>query len=380
MRAVVDEAERRARMVMSWVAEPGDPDACRLVREHSATELLARLRSGGGGSSKVAGWMTRAAEAEYDAIAGAAARVSARFVCPGDSEWQPALDDLERLADEPGDRRGGSPFGLWLRGAGSLAQLSRRCVAIVGSRRSTAYGEHVAAGLAFDASARGFTVVSGGAYGIDAAAHRAVLAHESATLAVLAGGVDNLYPVGNGDLLERVCARGLLISEAPPGCAPSRSRFLVRNRLIAALAQGTVVVEAALRSGALNTARWALDLGREVMGVPGPVTSRTSTGVHELLRQPATLLITDALEMIEHVSPPGEGLAPRKSGVVRKVDALARLSRRVLDATPKLVAAPADSIALSAGLGPQEVRSQLAILQAAGLVVQRDGGWKLAPP
>jgi DNA processing protein len=199
-------------------------------------------------------------------------------------------------------------------------------------------------------------------------------------VAVLAGGVDNLYPAGNSTLLGEVAVHGLLVSEAPPGCVPSRSRFLVRNRLIAALSQGTVVVEAALRSGALNTARWALDLGRGVMGVPGPVTSRTSAGVHELLRQPGTLLITDALEMIEHVSPAGVGLAPRKSGRVRSVDNLEGVSRRVLDATPKLSGAAAESIALHAGVQPGEAGRHLARLRDAGLVTERADGWVLAPP
>jgi DNA processing protein len=378
----VDPAERRARMVMSWVAEPGDVDASRLVREHSAVELLLRLRSGTAfwSSAKLAGWVRRAAAADDDALARAAAAIGARFVCPGDEEWPSALVDLERLESEPGERRGGAPFGLWLRGGGDLAAVTRRCVAIVGSRGSTAYGEHVAAGLAFDAAGRGFTVASGGAYGIDAAAHRAVLSRGAQTLAVLAGGVDDLYPVGNADLLKDICANGLLVSEAPPGCVPSRSRFLVRNRLIAALSQGTVVVEAALRSGALNTARWALDLGRGVMGVPGPVTSRMSSGVHELLRQPGTLLITDALEMIEHVSPAGQGLAPRKSGPVRELDLFADLSRRVLDATPKLSPASAESIAFTAGMGADEVRSELSRLHETGLVVEFPDGWSLAPP
>jgi DNA processing protein len=377
----VDRPERRARMVMSSLVEPGDSDACRLVREHTAVELLRKLRSGtGAGSSKVARWMQRAAIADEDGLMHAADDVSARYVCPGDDEWQPALDDLERLESQPGERRGGAPFGLWVRGGGRLVAMTGRCVAVVGSRGSTPYGEHVATELAFESAGRGFTVASGGAFGIDAAAHRAVLSRDSPTLAVLAGGIDNLYPVGNAKLLESICAAGLLVSEAPPGCVPSRSRFLVRNRLIAALSQGTVVVEAALRSGALNTARWALDLGRGVMGVPGPVTSRTSAGVHELLRQPGTLLVTDALEVIEHISPVGEGLAPRKSGRVREMDLFAEASRQVLDATPRDRAVAAESIALVAGLEAEEARSQLLLLQAAGLVVRFSDGWALAPP
>jgi len=381
VKSAVDDAERRARMVMSKVAEPGDPDACRLVGDFSAREVIARLTSGGGlSSAKVAAWLERLAVTDPDAIAEAGHAVGARYLCPGDAQWPEALDDLARLEPVSPDRRGGAPFGLWVRGEGSLSSLTRSCVAIVGARASTAYGEHVAGGLAYGAAGRGFTVVSGGAYGIDAAAHRSVLERPAPTMAVLAGGIDTLYPVGNARLLERICEDGLLISEASPGITPTKSRFLVRNRLIAALSQGTVVVEAALRSGALNTARWAFDLNRPVMGVPGPITSMASGGVHELLRQPGTLLVTDANEVIEHISPAGEGLAPRKLGIVRRTDELTLHSRQVLDATPILKPAEPEVIARSAGVTREEAVTHLRILHDAGLVVASERGWVLARP
>ena len=304
----------------------------------------------------------------------------ARFICPGDSEWCSSLDDLEIVEHDAKERRGGSPFGLWVRGDAELVTVAHRCIAVVGSRASTAYGEHVAAALGCDAAGRGFTVVTGGAYGIDAAAHRAALARPAPTVAVLAGGIDVLSPAGHVRMLEHTCEAGLLVSEAAPGSHPTKSRFLVRNRLIAALSGGTVVVEAALRSGALNTARWALELGRAVMGVPGPVTSMASAGVHELLRQPATLLVTDAREVIEHVSPLGEGLAPRKSGVVRPLDLLSPLSRQVLDATPRSGPAQAEALARLTGLSTVLVEAQLDDLAAAGFVTQRLDGWVLARP
>lgn len=377
----VEEHERRARIVLSAIVEPGDPDACRLVREHSATELLRKLQGGGRLTApKVAAWSHRAQAADYDSMARAADGVGARFVCPGDPEWCSSLDDLEILEQDARERRGGAPFGVWIRGNADLATVARRCIAVVGSRASTAYGEHVAAALGCDVAERGFTVVTGGAYGIDAAAHRAALVRPAPTVAVLAGGIDMLSPAGHARMLERTCEEGLLVSEAAPGSHPTKSRFLVRNRLIAALSQGTVVVEAALRSGALNTARWGLELGRAVMGVPGPVTSMASGGVHELLRQPATLLVTDAREVIEHVSPLGEGLAPRKSGVVRPLDLLGTLSRQVLDATPKSGPVPAEAIARLTGLSTVQVVEQLDILADAGFVTQRLDGWVLARP
>ena len=252
----VDEQERRARIVLGAVVEPGDPDACRLVREHSATALLGKLQGGvRPAAPKIAAWSQRASTADYDSMARVADGAGARFICPGDSEWCSSLDDLEIVEHDAKERRGGSPFGLWVRGDAELVTVAQRCIAVVGSRASTAYGEHVAAALGCDAAGRGFTVVTGGAYGIDAAAHRAALARPAPTVAVLAGGIDVLSPAGHVRMLEHTCKAGLLVSEAAPGSHPTKSRFLVRNRLIAALSQGTVVVEAALRSGALNTAR-----------------------------------------------------------------------------------------------------------------------------
>ncbi len=376
--ASVDGDERQARIVMSRISEPGDPDACRLVREHSAVALVARLRRGHQGDSKLADWAERTAAADADVLLERAGAVGARFICPGDVEWPHRLDDLEAIERNCGERRGGSPYGLWVRGEGSLAALAERSVAIVGARSSTAYGEHVSGDLAMECSERGYTVVSGGAYGIDASAHRGALAADIPTVAVLAGGIDRLYPSGNIPLLERVQRSGLVVAEAAPGCAPSKSRFLVRNRLIAALTLGTVVVEAALRSGSLNTARWALDLNRWVMGVPGPVTSRLSAGVNELLRQPETTLVTDAAEIVEQLAPVGSSLAERKSGQVSVSDQLDPRSRRVLDAVPVSCMAPTHAIARTAGLQRDDVAVRLVGLQTIGLVLGSEEGWQLA--
>ena len=188
-----------------------------------------------------------------------------------------------------------------------------------------------------------------------------------------------LYPVGHGGLLNEVASCGLLVSEAAPGCAPSRSRFLVRNRLIAALSRGTVVVEAALRSGSLNTARWARDLGRALMGVPGPVTSMMSAGVHEMLRQPESVLVTDADEILELVAPIGSEPAPIKQGPASERDSLDEVGRRLLDAVPKVAAAPAASIATIAEMAPSEALGRLAELGERGLVIRVGGGWRLPP-
>ena len=321
------DAERRARMRMSRIAEPGDADACRLVREFSAAALVERLAAGRASQPKAQAWTERLASADVDVMLRAAERVSATYLIPGDEAWPVELADLAVLESATGDRRAGEPFGLWVRGPLALTGLPSTAVAIVGARASTEYGDHVAGALAAGCSAHDRAVISGGAYGIDAAAHRGALAGDGPTVAVLASGIDRLYPTGHRGLLDEVAVAGLLVSEAAPGCAPSRSRFLVRNRLIAALSGGTVVVEAALRSGSLNTARWARDIGRVVMGVPGPVTSMMSAGVHELLRQPEGVLVTDVDEVLELLSPIGCGLAPPKQGPVVAWDGLSTALR-----------------------------------------------------
>lgn len=376
---MASEGERAARMIMSRVAEPGDVDAARLVREFTAEALLARLRGGRLPGPKAAGWAARLDGADADAMARQADRVAARFIMPGDQEWPGELMDLRRVEAADGDRRGSEPLGLWIRGALSPAAFAGSAVAVVGARAPTAYGEHVAGELAAGCASRGRVVVSGGAYGIDVAAHRGALAAGGSTAAVLACGIDRMYPTGHTRLLTEIAERGLVVSEAAPGCPPSRSRFLVRNRLIAALSQGTVVVEAALRSGSLNTARWARDIGHVVMGVPGPVTSMMSTGVHELLRQPETVLVTAADEVLELVSPIGEAPAARREGPVGARDRLDAESRRLLEAVPKQAAAPVGSIATLAEQPPAEALGRLATLLGLGLVERVDGGWRLAP-
>lgn len=213
-----------------------------------------------------------------------------RFVCPGDREWPSQLDDL-------GDAR---PIGLWVRGRSDLRLWALRSVALVGARACTPYGAHMAATLAAGLAERGWVVVSGGAFGVDGAAHRGALAAGGATMAVLACGVDVAYPRGHAGLIGRIVEQGMVLGELPPSDHPTRSRFILRNRVIAALTRGTVVVEAEYRSGSLVTARNAQRLGRFTMGVPGPATSGLSAGVHELLRGEG-VLVTDAAEITELV-------------------------------------------------------------------------------
>jgi DNA processing protein len=220
--------------------------------------------------------------------------------------------------------------------------------------------------------------VSGAAFGIDQAAHRGALAAGGVTVAVLACGVDRAYPAAHRSLLDHLAAEGAVVSELAPGCAPTRLRFLARNRLIAGLARGTVVVEAALRSGALNTANWAARLNRPLLGVPGPVTSAPSQGVHQLIRSGAATLVTSGEEVLELVGAAGEHLVEVPRGRARARDRLSLRHQQVLDAVPVAACARADSIARTAGLGLVEVRSTLVRLRAHGLVEELPTGWRLA--
>jgi DNA processing protein len=213
---------------------------------------------------------------------------------------------------------------------------------------------------------------------VDAAAHRGALSSEGVTVAFLAGGVDSTYPKGNTALFDRIAADGLLVSELPPGCSPTQLRFLARNRLIAAATRGTVVAEAAARSGSLNTANWASRLHRTVLGVPGPVTSTMSEGVHALLRAGEAILVTDVAEILEAVAPMGEHLLAPRRGPVRDTDELSEHERRLLDAVPVRRPAGAPQLAVTAGVALTTALRALEQLQARGLVERADQGWRLS--
>lgn len=317
--------EREARVTLSRVVEPGDEVCGRWIREVGAPEAVRWLYGNlgqprGMTDRRWAGLRARAARAAPERDLALARGAGVRFVCPGESEWPAQLDDL-------GDAR---PVGLWVRGPAGLRLWALRSVAVVGARACTEYGAHMAATLGAGLAERGWVVVSGGAYGIDGAAHRGALGAGGATVAVLACGVDRPYPRGHTQLITRIAEQGLVVGELPPGEHPTQSRFILRNRVIAALTRGTVVVEAAYRSGALVTARAAQRLGRFTMGVPGPVTSALSAGVHEMLRGEA-VLVSDAAEVAELVGDMGE-LAPDRRGPVLPRDLLPPDAVRVLAA------------------------------------------------
>jgi DNA processing protein len=375
------DEERLARLALARVAEPGSHSVHNALRQAPATEVWAAVRAGAplgqlgqraldGLAGRLAGYLP---ERDLERLGDAGARI----VCPGDAEWPERFDWA--LGTMTGDvKEMAPPWVLFVRGNHDLREVCRSSVAVVGARAATPYGVHVAGELAFALSEAGLAVVSGGAYGIDAAAHRGALAAGRApTVAVLACGSDVFYPRGNDRLQAEVAERGLVVTEVPPGSAPTRVRFLVRNRVVAALTRGTVVVEAALRSGSLSTAHRARDLRLPVMAVPGPVTSTQSAGCHQEIRAHSAIMVTEAAEVLEVLGAAGEHLLPFRRGPRHPRDGLDETVRRVLDAVPVKVAVGVARIARTAGVSALVVQQVLPSLLVAGLVEQRDGGWRL---
>ncbi|HEU0101469.1 MAG TPA: DNA-processing protein DprA [Mycobacteriales bacterium] len=371
-----DPAERSDRACLARLVEPGSWAVYDAVAERGAGEVVAALRQGrrvGAVSEAVAqGALARSAEVDGTRDLRRLAAAGGRLVVPGDDEWPEHRLTWPRVPSLPAP-----PLALHVRGRPPLGVTVERSVAVVGARAATAYGEHVAGELGLGLTDAGWVVVSGGAYGIDGAAHRGALASDRGpTVAVLACGVDVAYPRGNDRLLARIAEGGLLVSEHPPGAAPTRLRFLVRNRLIAALTVGTVVVEAALRSGSLSTAGRATDLNRQVMAVPGPVTSALSAGCHALVRGQGTL-VTGVREVLAQVGRMGDDDAPEQRGVEHPRDSLPEAVRRVLDAVPVRGGAGEAALARDAGIPVGAVQQILPPLLVAGLVQRCDTGWRL---
>ena len=391
--------ERYAWAALTYLAEPGDPWLAALVRECGAARALAAIRAGqfpagrrrDAAERAMARWRLRLAGVpEPDEVAGQLAR-GIRLITASDAEWP---DGLAELGDS-------QPYAIWVRGAVTdLGAFCRRSVAIVGSRAATAYGSYIAAELAASIAARGWTVISGGAYGVDGAAHRGALAGRGLTVAVMACGIDRAYPMGHKDLLDGVATAGAVISEWPPGQGVTRLRFLVRNRVIAAITRGCLVVEAGRRSGALNTARHARDLGRPLMAVPGPVTSDLSAGCHSIIRDWQATLVTSADEAIEAVDHIVDGSSRPQSRAWAAVpfdvpvarsprdqpglddlarDSLDREAATVLDALPVRGGMPTSDIAAKAGLEPATVLARLAVLAVFGPAERTERGWRARP-
>ncbi|MFW0790235.1 DNA-processing protein DprA [Gordonia sp. CPCC 205333] len=368
--------ELRAWAYLARVAEPPGGPLRMLVEEIGVVDAAraVRRRAMPPGYDDVLGLTQARHESDCEiSDLDAAARVGARLVTPDDDEW-PGWS-LMSLAQADTAARGGPPLVLWARGPGQMNAVANCSVALVGSRAASNYGEYVVASLAAGVVAEGCAVVSGGAYGIDGAAHRSVLASGGLTAAVLACGIDRDYPAGHSQLLTQIANSGVTISEYPPGTTAAKHRFLTRNRLVAALSSVVVVVEAGRRSGAANTAAWARKLGRPLGAVPGPVTSAMSVGCHRMVADGLAALVTTASEVMSLVRPDGQGGS--NESPKRVTDTLSSAQRRVHDAIPGRGSATVEEIAYAAAIEVSAVRSALATLDVAGLVVPSEGGWRL---
>ena len=366
LRSSLLSQDRFARAAWSRVAEPGDAVANHLIRTHgpvAALELAALSTE-----PRVQRFRPRLEVLDVERDLEIGAKFAARIVCPGDPEWPQGLDDLSA-----------PPYCLWVRGPVDVASSCQRSAAVVGARSATAYGEMVATEMAAGLGERRFTIISGAAFGIDAAAHRGALATGATTVAVLAGGVERPYPSSHAALIARIVEVGAVISEVAPGSAPTKTRFLQRNRMIATMGRGTVVVEAGLRSGSLNTARTAAEHGRVVVAVPGPVTSMMSAGCHEAIRSGMAQLVTDAAEAAEAIGDYGSDLAPVRRGPTYAGDELDEHAARVLSALPVRKGVPVDRLAVTSGLSASEVRSLLGRLDLSSLAERHGEGWRRGP-
>jgi DNA processing protein len=353
------------------VAEYGAPRALEAIRNRTLPpEFTARESQQERPpdlTSRLNTWYARLAAANPAADIEAGQRSGARLIIPGTPEWPTQLDQL-------GHSR---PLGLWAHGNADLRFSCLKSVAVVGARAATAYGSYIAAEFGVGLSESGWTVVSGGAFGVDGAAHKGALTAEAPTVVVLACGVDVSYPSAHEPLFAAIREKGIVISECPPGVHPTRARFLIRNRLIAALSRGTVVVEAALRSGALNTATHALSLNRHLGAVPGPITSAMSAGCHKLLRERKAICITSPEDVVDLVGVMGDDVSPQPRAPAVPRDKLNEPTRKVLDAVPARGGAGPASIAVAAGVGLDTTLSALGGLAAAGYIERTTNGWRL---
>lgn len=370
--AVVDPQVLQARAYLSRVAEPPAAALAVFVDQLGPVEAAARIRRGAVPDSVAA--LTGARRTVDRALADldAAASAGARLLVPEHPQWPHWAFAAFGLA---GTKELARPVALWVRGAVPLADVTDRAVAIVGARAATGYGVHTTGELAAGLAGHGCAVVSGAAFGIDAAAHRGALAADGVTVAVLACGIDRAYPVAHTDLLRRIGETGLVVTEYPPGAVPARHRFLVRNRLLAGLAAGTLVVEAGVRSGAQRTAADARALGRLVLAVPGPVTSGLSAGCHQLIRAGA-ILVTRTEEVLEATGRLGVDLAPEPARPARTTDGLGPVQAAVHDAMPSRAARDVGWLAMEAGLPVEQVRRGLVDLERRGLAEYREGRWQ----
>ena len=348
--------DRQARLIISIAGEPGDERVGQAVAEFGAAEAIHRWQSGIGADAMCKSVDRVLNSSLIEQAVKSLNSVRGRFITPADDEWPDSLDDLDTS----------SPVGLWCTGGGSLSEITNRSLAVVGARSATAYGERIAYEIGLQSVKENVGVISGAAYGIDAAAHRGALAGQGKTVAVLACGVDVAYPVSHRGLLSNITDSGVVVSEAPPGAKPHKHRFLIRNRLIAALSQSTVVVEAALRSGSLSTSNWAHVLNRQIWGIPGLITSATSAGVHAAIRDCMMKIATSTDDVFTDFKLPDP---PRQLGLLD--GAIVGLLSQAPRSTHEI------AMHFGSEVDIYDLQAALSLLEVRKLISLSNQGWKL---
>ena len=283
-------SELIARARLFTAVEGGSSFWSREVFSNGASYVLNRALNGGYDPIKYARTIEKLRLSSADELFQSISNAGATFLTPEDLTWPQSVNDLAA-----------PPIGLVIKGNPKL--LTGNSLAIVGTRNPTQYGVRIAQDFAAGFVDRDWAIISGGAYGIDAAAHKGALIAEGVTVAVIAAGIDINYPAGNARLFAEIAELGCLVSEVTPGTPAIPSRFLTRNRLIAALSNATLVVEAAFRSGSLRTARDTAELMRPVMAIPGPITSPVSEGCHRLIGERAAEIVTSVADAVEFLAP-----------------------------------------------------------------------------
>lgn len=380
-------SEPPSAVLAAFVEREGPAAAWQAVVSRTAPRAVLEATA-----ARMDGMTADQARRRVDADLAAAGAAGARLIMPGDPDWPTAaLSGLEAAVSRR-VRGSAPPLGLYVRGRVPPG-LPRSAVTIVGSRASSPYGTRVAAEMAHHLVTRGLLIVSGAAFGIDTAAHRSALHAASCgvgsarcpTVAVLACGIDRAYPEANRELLDAIAEAGAVLSEYPPGTFPARHRFLVRNRLIAALGAGSVVVEAGRRSGTLSTAAAADQLGRVVMAVPGPVTSATSVGCHLLLSDRYAQLVTSADDVLDALGRSGRAASevaqPALPGMDphHPTDGLDPATARVFEALPFRGRRSVAELATESGEVGARVLAGLALLELHGLAEREGASWRRTP-
>lgn len=353
-----------ARALITWNAlvEPGDRVAGQLIRNLGPVGALKAFISKAAADQETKDafdrWEPRYSKSLADEKIAEARRFDLKLLLPSDSRWPSALNDLGNHA----------PLLLWYRGNAEHLDDLQRSIGIVGSRNATHYGQRVTSDLAAVLVREQVVIISGGALGIDSIAHRTAINLKGLTFAFMAGALNCLYPSGNLELFDQISHSGLLLSEMSPGAKPTRWRFLQRNRLIAALASATVVTEAGWRSGSINTVNHAIELGRPVFAVPGPVTSPASAGCNRLIRDSQASLLLELADLPVELGWHGD--------TPLELEGLGVFELRALDAmTSKYQSI--DQLLVASGLALSELRVALGELRLAGKIESDGtGGWR----